>query len=52
MGALRARSQVSGSRFQVWFDIWEFEFEISAGLPAVVCCLWSAVCSQLVDFLS
>ncbi len=42
--ALRARSQVSGSRFQVWFEIWEFEFEISAGLPAVVC-------SQLVDSL-
>ncbi len=36
------RFQVPGS--QVWFEIWEFEFEISAGLPAVVC-------SQLVDSL-
>jgi len=48
----RASRAFTGFRFQVWFDIWEFEFEISAGLPAVVCCLWSAVCSQLVDFLS
>ena len=23
------------------FGIWEFEFQISAGLPAVVCCLYS-----------
>ena len=45
MGALRARSRVSGSKFGLKFGSLNLRFQ-------PVFRLWSVVCSQLVDFLS